>query len=138
MKLLFRPLLLGIFLFASASMTSAEPVKFSDALYKKFQHPRCLQCHQFNSRVNNGRAYNSHRARYLCDNCHTNRITGLPRGEWMAPNEKMDWTGMGARDLCLLIKQIARQIDRALARHADTQKNRQQFRVGQGRCAAFQ
>jgi hypothetical protein len=104
MKLLFRPLLLGIFLFASASMTSAEPVKFSDALYKKFQHPRCLQCHQFNSRVNNGRAYNSHRARYLCDNCHTNRITGLPRGEWMAPNEKMDWTGMAANDLCLLVK----------------------------------
>ena len=104
MKSLFL-LLLGIVLLGSITATAAtEPVKFSDALYKKFQHPRCLQCHQFNSRANNGRAYNSHSARYLCDNCHTSRITGLPRGEWMAPNEKMDWTGMAANDLCLLIK----------------------------------
>jgi hypothetical protein len=105
MKSLFNLLLLGFFLLASISTTlAAEPVKFSDALYGKFQHPRCLQCHQFNSRSNNGRAYNSHRARYLCDNCHTNRLTGLPRGEWMAPNERMDWTRMPARDLCLMIK----------------------------------
>jgi len=105
MKSLFRLLLIGFFLFGSLATTAAtEPVKFSDALYKKFQHPRCLQCHQFNSRANNGRSYNSHRARYLCDNCHTSRITGLPRGEWMAPNEQMDWTGMAANDLCLLVK----------------------------------
>lgn len=83
---------------------AAEPVKFSDALYQKFQHPRCIQCHQFNSRRSNGRSYNSHRSRYLCDNCHTQRITGLPRGEWMAPNERMDYTGMSPTETCQLIK----------------------------------
>ncbi len=67
-------------------------------------HPRCLQCHQFNSRVHNGRAYNLHQSRYLCDNCHTPRITNLPRGEWVAPDVKLDWTGMPPRELCLLIK----------------------------------
>ncbi len=92
------------FLFTTALAQAAQPVKFSDALYAKFMHPRCLQCHQFNSRAHNGRAYNTHRSRYLCDNCHTRRITGLPRGEWMAPEEKLDWTGMEARELCLLIK----------------------------------
>jgi hypothetical protein len=105
MKSLFNLLLLSFFLVASISTTlAAEPVRFSDTLYGKFQHPRCLQCHQFNSRINNGRAYNSHRARYLCDNCHTNRLTGLPRGEWMAPHERMDWTGLSARDTCLIAK----------------------------------
>lgn len=83
---------------------AAEPVKFGDALYKKFHNDRCIQCHQFNSRKNNGRTYTSHRSRYLCDNCHTYRLTGLPRGEWMAPADKMDYTGMNARDTCLLIK----------------------------------
>jgi hypothetical protein len=83
---------------------AAEPVKFGDALHKKFHHDRCIQCHQFNSRKNNGRTYHSHRSRYLCDNCHTFRLTGLPRGEWMAPHERMDYTGMDARDTCLLIK----------------------------------
>jgi hypothetical protein len=98
----FAPLLLLLCCLGVAS--AAEPVKFSDVLYGKFMHPRCLQCHQFNSRDHKGRAYGSHRARYLCDNCHTPRITGLPRGEWMAPEEKMDWTGMPPRELCLLIK----------------------------------
>ena len=104
MKYLLHLLLSGAFLFTTGLASAMEPVKFSDALYAKFQHPRCLQCHQFNSRAHNGRAYNTHRSRYLCDNCHTRRITGLPRGEWMAPDEKLDWTGMAARDLCLLIK----------------------------------
>ncbi|MDP2787741.1 MAG: hypothetical protein Q8O79_06665 [Pseudomonadota bacterium] len=105
MKTPFRLLLLGVFLLAPIATTSAaEPVKFGDALYAKFQHARCLQCHQFNSRRNNGRAYASHRSRYLCDNCHTPRITGLPRGEWMAPHERMDWTGLSARDTCLIAK----------------------------------
>jgi len=90
--------------FASGVAGAEAPTTFADALYDKFQHARCLQCHQFNSRIHNGRAYNSHRSRYLCDNCHTNRITGLARGEWMAPEEKMDWTGMKPRDLCLMIK----------------------------------
>lgn len=83
---------------------AAEPVKFSDALYAKFMHQRCLQCHQFNSRAHNGRGFTSHRSRYLCDNCHTSHITALPRGEWMAPDKKLDWTGMPPRELCLLIK----------------------------------
>ncbi len=104
MKSFFRLCLLGVLPVVAAMATAAEPVRFSDALYAKFQHPRCLQCHQFNSRVHNGRAYGSHRSRYLCDNCHTARLTGLPRGEWMAPHEKMDWTGMPPRDLCLMIK----------------------------------
>jgi len=103
MNALFRLLLPAAVLFAATAVV-AEPVKFSDALYGKFQHQRCLQCHQFNSRSHNGRAYKSHSARYLCDNCHTLHITGLPRGEWMAPDEKLDWTGMDARKLCLLIK----------------------------------
>jgi hypothetical protein len=32
------------------------------------------------------------------------RLTGLPRGEWMAPHEKMDWTGKSARETCLIAK----------------------------------
>jgi len=89
----------------SAADAAVRPAKFSDALFGKFQHARCLQCHQFNSRPNNGRVFNSHRSRYLCDNCHTNHLTGLPRGEWMAPHEKMDWTGKSARETCLIAKQ---------------------------------
>lgn len=96
------------------------PVKFSDALNQKFHHERCLQCHQFNSRQSNGRAWTSHRNRYLCDKCHTPRITGLQVGEWMAPsNAKMDYTGLSARDTCLMIKRNAPSGDKAaiLARH---------------------
>lgn len=91
-------------LLVGGSALAAEPVKFGDALNQKFQHPRCLQCHQFSSARHQGRAYNSHTARFLCDRCHSANITGLPRGEWIAPAEKMDWTGLDARETCLLIK----------------------------------
>ncbi|MEW5771337.1 MAG: hypothetical protein AB1831_13355 [Pseudomonadota bacterium] len=81
------------------------PVRFADALYQKFQHPRCLTCHQFNSRRSNGKSYGSHRSRYLCDKCHVQRLTGLEPGEWMAPPaSKMDYTGLSPRDTCELIK----------------------------------
>lgn len=80
-------------------------MRFSDALYAKFHHDRCLQCHQFNSRKSNGRSYYSHRNRYLCEKCHTAKVTGLPAGEWMAPQGSvMDYTGLNARDTCNLIK----------------------------------
>lgn len=108
MKRLFYIFTLGL-LSASLNVIAAEPpkapVKFSDALFQKFQHERCLSCHQFNSRRSNGRSYNSHRNRYLCDKCHTARVTGLNAGEWMAPpGSRMDYTGMSPRDTCLLIK----------------------------------
>ena len=104
MKPLFA-LAIGTLFAAAAAADVGAPAKFSDALYQKFQHDRCLQCHQFNSRRSKGRSYGSHRSRYLCDNCHTQRITGLPRGEWMAPQgDRMDYTGMNARDTCYLIK----------------------------------
>jgi hypothetical protein len=96
-------------LFAASHAFAAEPakapVKFADALYPKFQHERCLNCHQFNSRKSNGRSYNSHRSRYLCDKCHTSHITSLAAGDWMAPpGSRMDYTGLSARDACLMIK----------------------------------
>ncbi len=92
----------------STPANAAEPVRFSDALYAKFHHDRCLQCHQFNSRRSNGRSYFSHRSRYLCDKCHAPRLTGLAGGEWMAPQGSvMDYTGMNARDTCNLIKRNA-------------------------------
>jgi hypothetical protein len=105
--LLFGLLLSGSIFLNPINNAHANPeaVKFSTALHEKFQHARCLECHQFNSRINQGRAFGSHRSRYLCDNCHTKRITGLPRGEWMAPHEKMDWTGKSARETCLIAKQ---------------------------------
>lgn len=101
------PLLVGILGLLAASAQAAEPVTFADALYKKFHHERCLQCHQFSSRKHNGRAYGSHRSRYLCDNCHTRHITGLGRGEWMAPTERFDYTGLDAAATCRFIKRNA-------------------------------
>jgi hypothetical protein len=47
-----------------------------------------------------------------------------------------DARGSQARQVAIETRQqIAGQIDRALAAHADTQEYRQQFRVGQGRRA---
>ncbi len=87
----------------SLSAQACASAKFSDSLYQKFHHDRCLQCHQFNSKASNGRAYASHRSRYLCESCHKPKLTGLPVGEWMAPaGAKMDYTGMSARDTCQL------------------------------------
>jgi hypothetical protein len=96
--LLFAVLLVG------GSALAAEPVKFGDALNQAFHHPRCLQCHQFNSARHQGRAYNSHQARYLCDRCHSANLTGLASGEWIAPSETKDWTDLDAKETCLLIK----------------------------------
>ena len=105
MKYLLSVLLLA---WAAPVALAAQPVKFSAALYKKFHHDRCLQCHQFNSRKSNGRAYHSHRSRYLCEQCHKPQLTGLVPGEWMAPaGEKMDYTGLSARETCQLIKRNA-------------------------------
>ncbi|NTV95976.1 MAG: hypothetical protein HGA75_11270 [Thiobacillus sp.] len=107
--------LLALVLSASAwASPNIGPVKFSDALYPKFQHERCLQCHQFNSRRSNGRAWNSHRSRYLCEQCHKPALTGLGGGEWMAPaGDRMDYTGFSAHDTCELIKRNAATGDKA-------------------------
>lgn len=81
-----------------------EPVKFGDALHAKFHHERCLSCHQFNSLKNNGRAYLSHRSRYLCSQCHIPRVIGLKNSMWLAPEERLDYTGLDATETCELIK----------------------------------
>lgn len=85
-----------------------RPVTFRDVLYAKFQNERCLGCHQFNSRRSNGRAWTTHRNRYLCETCHKPSLTGMLGGEWMAPpGERMDYTGYSAHDTCELIKRNA-------------------------------
>lgn len=109
--------LLPLFLLALAAPAAdaGAPVRFSDALYQKFQHERCLQCHQFNSRRSNGRAWTSHRSRYLCEQCHKPALTGLGAGEWLAPaGEKMDYTGLSARATCEQIKRNAPTGDKAV------------------------
>ncbi len=119
---------LGLLLLCLALLSPAQgadlapattPVKFGDALFPAFKHDRCLHCHQFNSRNHNGRGFTSHRSRYLCDNCHTPRITGLPPGDWSAPPEIMDYTDLGPRETCLLIKRNmgARDNEARLAQH---------------------
>jgi len=88
-----------------SAMPCAAPVKFGDSLYAKFQHERCLSCHQFNSRQHNGRAFSSHLNRYLCSQCHQPGLIGLsPNSDWQAPLN-MDYTGFSAADTCRLIKQ---------------------------------
>ncbi len=83
----------------------AQPVKFGDQLFDKFQHERCLSCHQFGSREHNGRSFTSHRSRYLCAQCHQPKLIGMPAGStWEAPQD-MDYTGFGAVKTCKLIKQ---------------------------------
>jgi len=102
---MMRWILLLLFLVAGPASLSAAPVTFADRLQAKFHHERCLSCHQFNSRENNGRAFTSHRSRYMCLQCHRPERIGLPPGtEWMAPN-KMDYTGFSAAATCRLIKQ---------------------------------
>ena len=95
-------LVLACLLFNQAG---AEPVKFGDALHAKFHHERCLSCHQFNSAKFNGRAFNSHRSRYLCSQCHTQAVVGQKGTTWMAPDAKLDYTGMDARATCRMAKQ---------------------------------
>ncbi len=81
--------------------------RFAETLYASFQHPRCLTCHQFNSRRSQGLAYTTHRNRYLCDTCHQPALTGLQGGEWQAPIARLDWSGLGPRETCELIKRNA-------------------------------
>jgi len=94
-----------LIMLAWAMPAAAEPVIFATSLYAKFHHERCLSCHQFNSREHQGRAFNSHRGRYLCAQCHRPAVIGLPPNtEWMAPNN-LDYTGFSASATCRLIKQ---------------------------------
>lgn len=96
-------LLLAIWL-APLSVLADAPVLFATRLHAKFQHERCLSCHQFNTRERNGRAFTSHRNRYLCVQCHRPEVVGLPPGtEWRAPNH-MDYTGFSAAATCRLVK----------------------------------
>jgi cytochrome c551/c552 len=83
---------------------AAEPVTFATRLNAKFHHERCLSCHQFNSPQHQGRAFGSHRSRYLCVQCHRPDVIGLaPNSEWVAPNN-MDYTDFTPVDTCRLIK----------------------------------
>lgn len=100
-----RSLWILVLLAAGCGPLAAEPVTFGDRLHAKFQHPRCLTCHQFNTYQRRGLAFTSHRSRYLCGQCHRPDIIGSPPGtEWMAPNN-MDYTGFSATATCRLIKQ---------------------------------
>lgn len=78
-----------------------------------------MECHQFNSQIHNGRAFTSHHNRYICENCHTPKVTGLLHGEWMAPPAKMDLTGLDAHQVCELIKRNSGHgdVNANLARH---------------------
>jgi hypothetical protein len=101
-----RLILILILLAAASGPLHAAPVTFGESLNAKFHHERCLSCHQFNSRANNGRSYNSHRSRYLCAQCHRPERIGLPPGsEWMAPDRLFDHTGLSAAATCRLVKQ---------------------------------
>lgn len=95
----------------------AAPVKFSDRLHAKFHHDRCLQCHQFNSQKHDGRGFNSHKSRYLCTQCHTQQLIGLKPGDWFAPEEKLDHTGMNATETCKLIKRNMGQDSNKMLKH---------------------
>jgi hypothetical protein len=98
-------------------MAQAAPVTFGDSLYAKFHHDRCLQCHQFNSREHDGRAFTSHRSRYLCKQCHVPTRIGLRDSEWMAPEPRFDYTGLSAGATCRLLKQNMRGDDRRILDH---------------------
>lgn len=89
---------------AALPALAGKPVVFADRLHAKFQHARCLECHQFNTRERDGRAFTSHRSRYLCVECHRPDAIGLPPNtDWMAPNN-MDYTGFSAAATCRLVK----------------------------------
>lgn len=100
-----RGLLALMLLLTGYGPLAAAPVTFGDRLHAKFQHERCLACHQFNTRAHDGRAFGSHRSRYLCVQCHRPDLIDLPPNtEWMAPNN-LDYTGFSAAATCRLIKQ---------------------------------
>lgn len=96
--------MLALLAFNGHAAEGRPAVKFSDVIYPYFLHERCLACHQFNSRRSEGKSYTTHRHRYLCEGCHHPRLTGLPGGGWQAPVARMDYTGLGPRETCLLIK----------------------------------
>ena len=92
-------------LLAACGPLAAEPVTFGDRLHAKFQHGRCLTCHQFNTQKRQGLSYTTHRTRYLCAQCHRPEVVGLPPNtEWIAP-QNLDYTGFSAAATCRLIKQ---------------------------------
>jgi hypothetical protein len=107
MKRLLLLLLLVASLPASWATSPASGGGFAETLYPLFQHPRCLNCHQFNSARSQGLSYTTHRSRYLCDSCHHPQLTGLKGGEWQAPVARLDWTGLAPRETCELIKRNA-------------------------------
>lgn len=96
-RLIFMALLL-------TGSVQGEPVKFGDALHAKFHHDRCLSCHQLNRLKNNGRAYFSHRSRYLCSQCHAPALIGLKNSMWLAPEARLDYTGLDDESTCEMIK----------------------------------
>jgi mono/diheme cytochrome c family protein len=100
-----------------ASHAQAETVAFGDALQAKFHHERCLSCHQFNSAKNNGRAFSTHRSRYLCSQCHTPAVNGLKPGEWLAPEARFDYTGLSAKATCQFMKRNMNNDDAKLIDH---------------------
>lgn len=89
-----------------AEATNQGPAisSFARLIYPYLQHERCISCHQFNSRGHNGRAYFSHRGRYLCAQCHTDALTGMPGLDWMAPPPKMDYTELSPEQVCAMFK----------------------------------
>ncbi len=106
-RLPWLPCLMTTAVSASWAANPPQGASFAETLYPSFQHPRCLTCHQFNSRRSNGLAFTSHRNRYLCDTCHQPQQTGLKGGEWQAPLPRLDWGGLGPRATCELIKRNA-------------------------------
>jgi hypothetical protein len=104
---------------AAQAAASGVPT-FADHLHAKFQHPRCLNCHHFNSpdgmgsRPLPGEAPTAPPHKELsngdCRACHTQAVTGIPADvkasqQWHAPPRDMDWTGMAPQQTCELIKQ---------------------------------
>lgn len=99
-----RALAALVLVLAALPALADKPVVFADRLHAKFHHERCLECHQFNSRERQGRAFHSHQRLYLCAACHQTERMGLqPGSEWRAPLN-MDYTGFSPSATCYLVK----------------------------------
>ena len=104
---------------AARASPGQVPTSPRPSLNPSIQHECHLACHRFNSRRSCGLSYTSHRNRYLCDTCCQPALTGLKGGEWQAPLPRLEWTGLGPRETCELIKRNAGagDLERRLQHH---------------------
>lgn len=79
-------------------------ITFEQAFVETFRHPRCINCHGFNSAASPTIPAHTGGRSGDCSVCHTDGAAGIANVQWEAPPAELDFRNKTVEELCEQVK----------------------------------